>query len=71
MCQQPRVAALAAIFEIVMDRVIVAREGLEGGKMRLGHRPARDIEALPDRQILEIALSRKLMLARVEIPVGG
>jgi len=35
--QQSRVAALAAIFDIVMDRVIVGRKGLEGGEMRLGH----------------------------------
>jgi len=64
--QQTRVAALAAIFDVVVDRVIVAREGLEGGEMRVGYRPARNIEPLADCQILEIAAFREAMPPRIE-----
>src|SRR5438045_9444318 len=34
--------------------------------MRLGHRPARNVEALADRKILEIAAFGKAVLARLE-----
>jgi len=60
-------AALPAIFDIVMDRMIVDREGLKGGKMRLCHRAARDMEAFADFEILEIAAFRKAVPAPVEI----
>src|SRR5438045_4562282 len=48
-------AALAAIFDIVVNWVIVGGEGLERREMRLGHRAAWNVEALADREILEIA----------------
>src|SRR5258708_34908694 len=66
MRQRPGVAALAAIFDIVMDRMIVGRDRLEGGKIRLGDGPARDVKALADRQILEIPALRKAVLSPVE-----
>src|ERR1700730_15926608 len=59
-------AALTAILEIVMDRVIVRGKRLESGEMSLGHRPARDVKPLSDRQILEIAGLAKAVPAAVE-----
>src|SRR5882724_5909756 len=43
--QRALVAALAAILDIVMDRVIVGGKRLESGEMGLGHRPARDVKS--------------------------
>src|SRR5690348_8550708 len=64
--QRAGMAAVAAVFDIVMDRVVVGRDGLEGREMRLGHRSRRDVEALADRQILEIAALGEAMLMPVE-----
>ena len=65
MCKRRRMAALAAIFDIVMDRVIIRRDRLKRGEMRLGHRAAWDVETLADREILEIPALRKAVLPRV------
>jgi hypothetical protein len=54
-----------------VNRVIVARESLEGGEVPLGHRPARDVEALADREILEEAAFRKTVLPAIEIVAAG
>src|SRR5205814_5256462 len=51
--QRAGMAALAAIFEVVMDRVVIGRDGLEGRKISLGDSAARDVEALADRKVLE------------------
>src|SRR5947209_6074229 len=59
-------AALAAIFDVVMDRMIVARDRLEGGEIRVGDGTARDIEALADREVLEVAGLRKPVLPVIE-----
>src|SRR5215472_5463073 len=64
--QRARMTAPAAVFDIVMNRMIIAREHLEAGEMSLGHRTARDIEALADGQILEIAAHRKMVMPGVE-----
>ena len=64
--QRARMAAPAAVFDIVMDRMIIAREHLESGEMSLGHRTARDIETLADDQILEITAHRRTVLPAVE-----
>src|SRR5437899_3564853 len=64
--QRPLVAALTAILDIVMYRVIIGRDRLEGGEMGFGHRPARDIKPLPDRQILEITGLAKAVPATLE-----
>ena len=56
MCKRRRMAALAAIFDIVMDRVIIRRDRLKRGEMRLGHSAARDCETLADREVLEPAI---------------
>src|SRR5437667_12378966 len=66
MGQRPLVAALAAIFDIVVDRMVVGRDRLKGGEMGLGHGAARDVEALADHQILEIAGLPKAVPAAVE-----
>src|SRR6516165_7808720 len=60
------VAALAAIFEVVMDRMIVGGDRLEGGEVRLGHGAARDRETLADREILEIARLSHAVQGRVK-----
>src|SRR5262249_27737884 len=64
--QRAGVSALSAIFDVVMDRVIVAGHGPERGKIGLGHRAARDVEPLADLQVLEIPALRKLVLSPVE-----
>src|ERR1700756_670609 len=48
-------AALAAIFEVVMDRVIIGRDCLKGGEMCFGPLSARGIKPLGNRPIAEIA----------------
>jgi hypothetical protein len=60
------VAALATIFEVVMDRVIVGRDRLKSCEMCFGHRAARDIKFLANRQILEIARFPETVPAAVE-----
>src|SRR5580704_16300583 len=69
--QRTGMSALAAIFDIVVDRMIVGGNGLECGEIRLGHGPARNIEALADREILEEAAFRKTVLPAVELVAGG
>src|SRR5436305_2099137 len=51
-------AAFAAIFDIVMDRMIAGGDRLEGREMRLGYGAARDRETLANRQILEVPALR-------------
>src|SRR6516164_2218311 len=69
--QRARVAAPAAVFDIALDRMIIAREHLEGGEMSLGHRAARDVETFADDQILEIAAHRKTVLSAVKALCHG
>src|SRR5438132_13769693 len=69
--QRAGVTALAAIFHIVMDRMIVGRNGLERGKIGLGHRPARYVEPLADCEIREIAALRETVLPAIEIVAAG
>src|SRR2546423_15710541 len=57
--QRAGMAALAAIFDVVMDRVVVGRDGLEGREISLGDGAARDIEAPPNPKILEKPAVRK------------
>jgi len=59
-------AAFAAIFDIVMDWVVVGRNRLEGGEIGLGDGAAGNVEALADRQILEKPALRKPVLPPVE-----
>ena len=66
MGERSLVAALAAIFEVVMDRVVIARDSLKCGEMRFGHRAARDIKLLANREILEIAGLPKTVPVSVE-----
>ena len=54
-------ASPAAIFDVVMDRVIVAGGELEGREQRRRHRPRRDREALSQLEILEPAVFRQLV----------
>lgn len=49
-------AASATIFHIVMDGVVIAAGSLKGGKQRVGHRAAREGEALAEAEIIEPAL---------------
>ena len=65
--QGARMAALAAVFDIVMDRVVVGRDGLEGREIGLGDGAARNVEPLADRQVLEIPVLRELVPPPVEI----
>ena len=53
--KQSAVAVRPAELDVVMDRVIVAREHLEGGEMRLGHGAARAAIHLADLQVIEAA----------------
>src|SRR5207237_193141 len=64
--QRAGMAALAAIFDVVMDRVVVGRDGLGGRKISLGDGAARDIEALADRKICEKPAFRKAVPPPVE-----
>jgi hypothetical protein len=57
--QRAGMAALAAIFDVVMDRVVVGRDGLEGRKISLGDGAARDIEALATTRSSKNRLSGK------------
>ena len=56
MRERRRQPARAAIFDVVMDRVIIGGKGLKRRKMGLGHGAARDRKALADPQILEPTL---------------
>jgi len=49
-----------------MDRVVVGGDRLERGKMCFGHRAARDIKPLTNRQILEITGLPNAVLTTVE-----
>jgi len=64
--EQLRMAALAAILDVVVDRMVVAGDGLEGGEIRLGQGAAGDVESLAHRQILEIARRGEAVPAAVE-----
>src|ERR1700720_2477709 len=64
--QRAGMAALAAIFDIVMDRMVVGRYRLKGGEIGVGDGAARNVEALADRQILEKPALRKTVLPPVE-----
>src|ERR1051325_2441072 len=66
MRQRTGMAALAAIFNVVMDRVVVGRDGLKGREISFGDRAARDVEALPHREILEKPAFRKAWSPPVE-----
>src|SRR5215831_7727353 len=66
MGERPLVAPLSAILDVVMDWMVVERDRLKGGEMRVGHRAARDTKALADRQILEVARFAKAVLLAVE-----
>src|SRR5260370_28173601 len=67
MRQRAGMAPVAAIFDIVMDRVIVGRDRLKCREMCVGYGAARDDEALADREVLEIPALGKAMPAMVEI----
>ena len=60
------ITALAAIFDVVMDRVVIARDGPERREIGLGHGAARDVEPLADYEILEIPAPRKPVLPPIE-----
>ena len=66
-CQGAGMAALAAVFDIVVDRVIVGGDRLERREIGLGDGPARDVEVLADREVLEIPALGKAVGAPVEI----
>src|SRR5258707_4961206 len=61
-----RMTAFATIFDVVMDRVVIARDGPERREIGFGHGAARDVEPLADYEILEILALRKPVLAPVE-----
>src|SRR5439155_22813514 len=69
--QRAGMAALAAIFDIVMDRVVVGRDGLERGEIGLRDGAARNVEALADDEILEKPAFRKPVLPPVETLAVG
>ena len=66
MRQHMRHAAPPAIFHVVMNRMIVAAGGLEGGEQRVRHGPARQHEALAEREILKPAVVEAAVPRRVE-----
>src|SRR3546814_17407614 len=53
--EEAGVAARPAVFDIVVDRMVVARSSLEGGELRLGDRSRRHVEAFADPQFVEEA----------------
>ena len=59
-------AALAAILDIVMDRVVIGGDRLKCSEIRFGDGAARDVEALADREVLEIPALGKAVLPPVE-----
>src|SRR5690348_13016956 len=66
MRQRTGMTALAAIFNVVMDRVVVGRDGLKGREIGVGDRAARDVEALAHGEILEKPAFRKAVPPPVE-----
>src|SRR4051812_15895840 len=58
-------AAVPAIFDIAMDRVIVPRHRLER-EVGIRDRPAGDIEPIADLQILGIPALREAVLPPIE-----
>ena len=64
--QRAGMAALAAIFDIVMDRVVVGRDGLKRREIGLGDGAARDVEMFADREVLEKPALRKAVPPPVE-----
>src|SRR6202034_1830668 len=66
MGEQAFVAAGVAELDIVMDRVIVPRQQLEGCEMRLGDGAAGQWETLAHGEILEPARRRQTVPRRIE-----
>src|SRR5712692_4329101 len=64
--QRAGMTALAAIFDIVVDRVVVGRNRLERREIGLGDGPARDVEAFADREVLEIPAFGKAVRSPIE-----
>src|SRR5690348_4043554 len=71
MRERTGMTALAAIFDVVMDRVIVGRDGLKSREIGVRDRAARDVEALVHREILEKPAFRKAVPPPVEPFVVG
>src|SRR5438128_12202718 len=69
--QRARVAALAAIFDIVMDRVVIGRNGLERSEIGLRDGAARNVEPLADREVLEKPAFGKTVLPPIETLAVG
>src|SRR5947209_8548422 len=69
--QRAGMAALAAIFDIVMDRVVIARNGLERGEIGVSDGSARNVEPLADREILKEAAFGKAVLPPIETHAVG
>lgn len=64
--EQALVALGAAIFFIVVDRVVVAGDGLEGREVRVGDRARGEGECFAGFEILETALRHDPVVLRVE-----
>src|SRR6185312_6868892 len=64
--EQPVMTLRPAILDVVMDRVVVARDSLKRGEIGLGDGTARNVEGLADGQIVEIAALREPVRAVVE-----
>src|SRR5437762_12977001 len=64
--QRTGMTPLAAIFNVVMDRVVIGLYRLQRGEIGLGHGSARNIEALANREILYILALWETVLTPVE-----
>src|SRR5437763_15597888 len=64
--QRTAMTPIAAIFNVVMDRVVIGRDRLERGEIGLGDGSARNIEALANREILEKPALWETVLPPVE-----
>src|SRR5580704_13800136 len=69
--QRAWMTALAAIFDVVVDRMIIARHGLERGEIGVRDGAARDVEGFARRQVLEIPALRKPVPGAVEFLAHG
>src|SRR4029079_16997622 len=67
MRQHPAQAARLAIFDVVVDRVIIRGEHLESGEMRLRHGAARAAKNLADLQIAKTAPLGDIECLRIEL----
>ena len=64
--ERSRMTALAAVFDVVMDRMVIAGHRLERGEVGVGDGAAGDVKTVADAEVIEELALGEAMPARVE-----